>query len=64
MLGGEGEVTAGGDTAELRKDVAVLMPAGLEVRIEVPPDTHPLTCCTFINEPTPGRLPSQDKNGA
>ena len=30
ILGGKGEITAGGDTAKLQKDIAVLMPAGLE----------------------------------
>lgn len=30
FMGGQGEITAGGDTAKVHKDIVVLMPAGLE----------------------------------
>jgi uncharacterized cupin superfamily protein len=68
ILGGEGEVTAGGDTAKLRKDVAVLMPAGLEFVMRAIGNA-PLTMYV-INEPLPddngivgriGRVPFHPK---
>ena len=52
VLGGEGEITASGDTAKLHKDIAVLMPAGLEFVIKAVGD-DPLTMYV-INEPIPG----------
>src|SRR5690348_4671351 len=52
VLGGEGEITAGGDTAKLHKGIAVLMPAGLEFVMKATGD-EPLTMYV-INEPTPG----------
>src|ERR1700744_2892511 len=42
ILGGEGEVTAGGDPAKLHKNIGVLMPAGLEVVMHATGD-DPLT---------------------
>jgi mannose-6-phosphate isomerase-like protein (cupin superfamily) len=51
VLGGEGEITAGGDTAKLRKNMAVLMPAGLEFVMKST-GQEPLTMYV-INEPTP-----------
>jgi mannose-6-phosphate isomerase-like protein (cupin superfamily) len=51
ILGGEGEVTAGGDTAKLHKGIAVLMPVGLEFVMRSIGD-DPLTMYV-INEPLP-----------
>jgi mannose-6-phosphate isomerase-like protein (cupin superfamily) len=59
VLGGEGEVTAGGDSAKLRKDMAVLMPAGLEFVIKST-GQEPLTMYV-INEPTPAGFHPKDK---
>jgi mannose-6-phosphate isomerase-like protein (cupin superfamily) len=68
VLGGEGEITAGGDTAKLHKDVAVLMPTGLEFIMKSTGD-EPLTMYV-INEPLPddngivgriGRVPFHPK---
>jgi mannose-6-phosphate isomerase-like protein (cupin superfamily) len=59
VLGGDGEITGGGDTAKLRKDVAVLMPAGLEFVIKCTGD-EPLTMFV-INEPTPGGFHPKEK---
>jgi mannose-6-phosphate isomerase-like protein (cupin superfamily) len=59
VLGGEGEVTAGGDTAKLRKDMAVLMPAGLEFVMKST-GQEPLTLYV-INEPTPAGFQPKDK---
>jgi mannose-6-phosphate isomerase-like protein (cupin superfamily) len=59
VLGGEGEVTAGGDTAKLRKDIAVLMPAGLEFVMKST-GQEPLTMYV-INEPTPAGFHPKDK---
>lgn len=59
VLGGEGEVTAGGDTAKLRKDMAVLMPAGLEFVMKSTAQ-EPLTMYV-INEPTPAGFHPKDK---
>jgi mannose-6-phosphate isomerase-like protein (cupin superfamily) len=59
VLGGEGEITAGGDTAKLRKDVAVLMPAGLEFVMK---STGPEALTMYvINEPTPAGFHPKDK---
>jgi mannose-6-phosphate isomerase-like protein (cupin superfamily) len=52
ILGGEGEIVAGGDTAQLRKDIAVLMPAGLDFVMKST-GNEALTMYV-INEPTPG----------
>src|SRR5271170_1886829 len=49
VLGGEGEITAGGDSAKLRKDIAVFMPAGLEFVMKCSGE-EPLTMYV-INEP-------------
>ena len=49
ILGGEGEVTSGGETTKLRKDVAVLMPIGVEFMMKCTGD-EPLTMYV-INEP-------------
>ena len=51
ILGGEGEITSGGETAKLRKDVAVLMPVGVEFVMKCTGD-DPLTMYV-INEPLP-----------
>ena len=68
ILGGEGEITSGGETAKLRKDVAVLMPAGVEFVMKCTGD-DPLTMYV-INEPLPddngivgriGRIPFHPK---
>jgi mannose-6-phosphate isomerase-like protein (cupin superfamily) len=59
VLGGEGEITAGGDSAKLRKDMAVLMPAGLEFVIKST-GQEPLTMYV-INEPTPAGFHPKDK---
>jgi mannose-6-phosphate isomerase-like protein (cupin superfamily) len=59
MLGGEGEITAGGDTAKLRKDMAVLMPAGLEFVMKST-GQEALTMYV-INEPTPAGFHPKDK---
>src|SRR5258705_1214364 len=59
VLGGEGELTAGGDTAKLHKSIAVLMPAGLEFVMKSTGD-EPLTMYV-INEPIPGGFHPKDK---
>lgn len=59
VLGGEGEIAAGGDTAKLRKDMAVLMPAGLEFVMKST-GQEPLTMYV-INEPTPAGFHPKDK---
>jgi len=59
VLGGEGEITAGRDTAKLRKDMAVLMPAGLEFVMKST-GPEPLTMYV-INEPTPPGFHPKDK---
>jgi mannose-6-phosphate isomerase-like protein (cupin superfamily) len=51
ILGGEGEITAAGDTAKLHKGIAVLMPVGLEFVMRSMGD-DPLTMYV-INEPLP-----------
>lgn len=61
ILGGEGEITAGGDTARLRKDIAILMPAGLEFVMKSTGDED-LTMYV-INEPTPGEFHPKAKMG-
>jgi mannose-6-phosphate isomerase-like protein (cupin superfamily) len=52
VLGGQGEITAGGESAQLHKDVAILMPASLEFVMKSV-GNEPLTMYV-INEPTPG----------
>jgi mannose-6-phosphate isomerase-like protein (cupin superfamily) len=59
VLAGQGEVSAGGDTAKLHKNIAVLMPAGLEFVLKSTGD-EPLTLYV-INEPTPGGFHAKDK---
>ena len=59
VLGGEGEITAGGDTAKLRKDIAVLMPADLEFVMKST-GSEPLTMYV-INEPTPAGFHPKQK---
>ncbi len=51
ILGGEGEVSAAGETAKLHKGIAVLMPVGLEFVMHSTGD-DPLTMYV-INEPLP-----------
>ena len=60
-LGGEGEITAAGDTAKLHKNIAVLMPVGLEFVMHSIGD-DPLTMYV-INEPTPERPESDHMHG-
>ncbi|MCU1298355.1 MAG: hypothetical protein JWO91_2633 [Acidobacteriaceae bacterium] len=59
LLGGQGEIAAGGDTAKLHKDIAVLMPAGLEFVMKSTGD-EPLTMYV-INEPTPPGFQPKEK---
>jgi len=59
VLGGEGEIAAGGDAAKLHKDIAVLVPAGLEFLMKATGD-EPLTMYV-INEPTPGGFHPKEK---
>jgi mannose-6-phosphate isomerase-like protein (cupin superfamily) len=59
ILGGEGEISAGGETAKLRKNLAVLMPAGLEFMMKSVGD-EPLTMYV-INEPTPDGFHPREK---
>lgn len=61
ILNGEGEITAGGDTAKLRKDIAILMPAGLEFIMKATGDED-LTMYV-INEPTPSEFHGKAKMG-
>ena len=51
ILGGQGEIAAGADRAQLRKDIAVFIPAGLEFVMRSTGD-EPLTMYV-INEPVP-----------
>jgi mannose-6-phosphate isomerase-like protein (cupin superfamily) len=51
ILGGQGDITADGDTAKLQKNVAVFIPAGLEFVMKSTGD-EPLTLYV-INEPLP-----------
>ena len=59
ILGGQGEISAGGDTAKLRKDIAVFIPAGVEFVIKSTGD-GPLTMYV-INEPTPAEFHPKNK---
>jgi mannose-6-phosphate isomerase-like protein (cupin superfamily) len=59
ILGGQGEISAGGDTAKLRKDIAVFMPAGLEFVMKST-GGEPLTMYV-INEPTPAEFHPKGK---
>jgi len=59
VLGGEGEISSGGETAKLRKDIAVLMPAGVEFVMKANSD-HPLTMYV-INEPIPAGFQPKQK---
>lgn len=59
ILGGHGEISAGGDIAKLRKDIAVFMPAGLEFVMKSTSD-EPLTMYV-INEPTPAEFHPKTK---
>ena len=61
ILSGHGEITAGGETAQLRKDVAVLMPAGLEFVMKASAEED-LTMYV-INEPTPAEFHPKTKMG-
>ena len=54
ILGGEGEITAGGTTAKLRKDIAVFMPAELE--FEMKSTEKDALTMYVINEPTPNEF--------
>src|ERR1700743_259650 len=51
ILGGEGEITAGGETAKLHKNIAVLMPFNLKFVMHATGD-DPLVMYV-INEPLP-----------
>ena len=59
ILSGKGAVKAGGITAELQKDIAVLMPAGLEFVMRNT-GAEPMTMYV-INEPTPANSQPKDK---
>jgi mannose-6-phosphate isomerase-like protein (cupin superfamily) len=59
ILSGEGEINAGGETAKLRKNLAVLMPAGLEFVMKSVGD-EPLTMYV-INELTPDGFHPKEK---
>jgi len=59
ILGGEGEISAGGDTAKLRKNIAVFMPANLEFVLKSTSD-EPLTMYV-INEPVPNEFRPKTK---
>jgi mannose-6-phosphate isomerase-like protein (cupin superfamily) len=61
ILSGEGAVTAGGDTAKLRKDIAILMPAGLEFVMRSTGD-EALTMYV-INEPITNNFHPKTKMG-
>lgn len=61
ILSGEGEITAGGDSAKLRKDVAILMPADLEFVMRSTGD-EALTMYV-INEPISGGFQPKTKMG-
>ena len=59
VLAGEGEISAGGATERLRKDVAVFMPAGLEFVMK---NTGNETLDLYvINEPTPPGFHPKEK---
>lgn len=51
VQGGEGEISAGGETASLHKDIAVLMPEGL--RFSIANTGNEDLTMYVINEPTP-----------
>jgi mannose-6-phosphate isomerase-like protein (cupin superfamily) len=59
VVKGTGEIIAGGQTAALRKDVAVLMPEGLDFVMKSTGD-HALEMYV-INEPTPAGFHPKDK---
>lgn len=60
VLGGEGEISgSGGDSAKLRKNVAVFIPAGVEFVMKST-GNEPLTMYV-INEPTPTGFHPKDK---
>lgn len=59
ILGGTGEITAGGDTATLRRNIAVFMPAGLEFVMKST-SSEPLTMYV-INEPIPAEFHPKTK---
>lgn len=59
ILGGEGEIAAGGETAKLRKDIAVFMPAGLEFTMKST-GNEDLTMYV-IDEPTPNEFHPKQK---
>ncbi|MGA8438104.1 MAG: cupin domain-containing protein [Candidatus Sulfotelmatobacter sp.] len=59
VLSGEGEITAGGESAKLRKDIAVFMPAGLEFMMKSTVKED-LTMYV-INEPTPNEFHPKQK---
>jgi mannose-6-phosphate isomerase-like protein (cupin superfamily) len=59
VLGGDGEISAGGESAKLRKDIAVFMPEGLEFEMKCVGE-EPLTMYV-INEPTPNGFQPKPK---
>jgi mannose-6-phosphate isomerase-like protein (cupin superfamily) len=59
ILSGEGEIDAGGDTAQLHKDMAVFMPEGLEFVMKSTGEDE-LTMYV-INEPVPGEFHPKTK---
>jgi mannose-6-phosphate isomerase-like protein (cupin superfamily) len=54
VLDGEGEITAGGQTAKLHRDIAVFIPAGLEFVMKATGDEE--LKMYVINEPVPGEF--------
>ncbi len=59
IMSGNGKVTGGGDTAELHKDIAILVPAKLEFVLTNTGDEA--LNMYVINEPTPGEFRPNDK---
>jgi mannose-6-phosphate isomerase-like protein (cupin superfamily) len=59
ILGGEGEITAGGETAKLRKDIAIFMPVDLQFVMKCTGE-EALTMYV-INEPTPAEFRPKTK---
>jgi len=61
ILSGKGEIKAGGDTAELHKDIAILMPSGLEFVMRNTGDE--LLTMYVISEPLLAGFHPQEKMG-
>ena len=59
ILSGQGEIKSGGETSELRKDIGVFIPAGVEFTMRNTGD-EPLTMYV-VNEPIPANFKPKDK---